>query len=316
MNKPAAAALLAAIFALLAGPAQAQTCSYSVSPSLDFGTVTGLPTPQVDVTATITVTCSALLNINYRVCLSIPVGDGGASVADRRMTQGGHALQYQIYSDAARSNIWGAVGESSLPVAVDFRTLALNIPVTQQVTVYGRLFAGQTGKAVGMYSSSLAPIIARRANFVFVPPSCATVSQNASTLSPLTARATLQPQCIIHAAPLSFGTVSGLSGHAANTNLAVNCTLGGAYSIALDGGTVSGDVNARRMRLGPGPASIDYQLYRDSGLSLPWGNSPGNMVTGTGTGTVQSIPVHGWVPPQAAKPAGTYVDTITATITY
>lgn len=222
----------------------------------------------------------------------------------------------QLYSDAARSNVWGALGETAVPVAVDFVALVLNIPVTRQVTVYGRLFGGQTGKAVGQYQSSLAPIVARRANYVLVPPSCASVGSNATTLTPMTVRAHLQPYCLIAAAPLDFGTIDGLTGHAASTNLAVNCTLDAAYSIGLDGGSVTGNVNARRMRLGMGPATIDYQLYRDSGLSQPWGDAPGSRLGGSGTGMVQSIPVHGWVPPQARRPPGAYTDTITATITY
>lgn len=279
----------------------------------------GLLTPQVDVSTTITVTCTSLLNINYRVCLSIPAGTAaGSTVADRRLGRdaGGHSLQYQLYSDAARSNVWGALGETAVPVAVDFVALVLNIPVTRQVTVYGRLFGGQTGKAVGQYQSGLAPIVAHRANYVLVPPSCASVGSNATTLTPMTVRAHLQPYCLIAAAPLDFGTIDGLTGHAASTNLAVNCTLDAAYSIGLDGGSVTGNVNARRMRLGTGPATIDYQLYRDSGLSQPWGDAPGSRLGGSGTGMVQSIPVHGWVPPQARRPPGAYTDTITATITY
>lgn len=309
------------LFALggLPGMAQAQvSCSYTISPILDFGTIIGLPTPQIDVTATISVTCSTtLLSVNHRVCLSIPAGTGGLSVADRRLVTGGHFVQYQLYTNAARTNVWGAMGESSPPLAVDFVALALGIPVTQNITVYGRVFGGQSGKSVGTYQSNLTPIVARRQDYLLInPPTCQTVTTNATTLRALPTQLNIQPNCTIAANPLNFGTVTGLTGHTASSNLAVTCTLNGAWSIALDGGTVSGDINARRMRLGPGPATIDYQLYRDAGLGALWGNTSGATVTGTGTGATQSVPLYGHVPPQGPKPPGTYRDTISATVTF
>jgi spore coat protein U-like protein len=100
----------------------------------------------------------------------------------------------------------------------------------------------------------------------------------------------------------------------ASSNLSVECTLNGAYTVALDGGTITGNVNDRKMELGVN--SIDYQLYRDPARTLVWGNTVGTTVGGTGSGAAQSLAVYGRVPAQGAKPPGTYQDTITATVTF
>jgi spore coat protein U-like protein len=306
-------ALAFGLFAL-PGESEAQvTCSYSVSPSMNFGTIQGLPTPQIDIAGNISVTCSSLVNVNHRVCLSLPAGTGGVSIPDRRMVTGGQFVQYQLYTNAARTVVWGALGQPAGPVAVDFPVLIGSRTV--DVPVFGRVFAGQAGKSVGTYQSVLTPV-ARRQNYLLVAPSCQDVTANATNLPPITAQLTIDTSCTVTASPLNFGTVTALTGHAATSNLSVTCTLNGPFSVALDGGAVTGSVNDRRMQLGPGPETIAYQLYRDAARTLVWGNTPGTVVTGTGTGSPQSLPVHGLVPAQAPAVAGTYQDVITVTVTF
>lgn len=305
------------MWALVPQAAEGQTsCNFTVSPLMNYGTVVGLPTPQIDVTATIEVTCTNLLSgiVNHRVCLSLPAGTGGTSIADRRMTtSGGHFVQYQLYTNSTRTNVWGAMGDGT-PRTVDFTNLSVGVPQTQTVTIYGRLFGAQTGKAVGLYESDLAPVVRRQDYLLIFPPSCQNVTANQSTLSTLTAQLTIDTSCTVDANPLDFGTVNALDGHTATSNLSVACTLNGPYSVALDGGSVSGDVGDRRMQLGPN--AIAYQLYRDSGHTQLWGNTPGTVVEDVGTGSPQSIPIYGLVPTQAGVPQGTYQDVVTVTVTF
>jgi spore coat protein U-like protein len=61
---------------------------------------------------------------------------------------------------------------------------------------------------------------------------------------------------------------------------------------------------------------VPYGLFRDAGRTLAWGTTIGtNTLSGVGTGAAVSTPVYGRVTSRNA-PAGTYTDTITATITY
>ncbi|MFL6586806.1 MAG: spore coat U domain-containing protein [Luteimonas sp.] len=99
--------------------------------------------------------------------------------------------------------------------------------------------------------------------------------------------------------------------------LTVTCTPGTAYNIALDAGQSpgAGGVTARNMSNGTA-ALVPYQLFRDPGRSLIWGDTVGtNTVANTGTGTAQTIPVYGRVL-SANQPAGSYLDIMTATVVY
>lgn len=286
-----------------------QACSYSVTPTLDFGTVAGLPTPQVDVTADITVQCPVLSLLQRRVCIGMPVGSGGITTTDRRLVSGGFDVPFNIYRNAARTQVWGSVA-SGQQVQMDFPTLVLN-PMT--ATVHGRVFGGTSGISVGTYQSVFSSIEVREGTYTLSPPSCSALGANTLPGS-MTAQLTIEPDCTITASPLDFGVVTNIVQTDANTNLSVNCTLNGAYSVSLDGGTTTGDVGNRQMQLGA--ATIDYQLYRDPARTLIWGDTPGTTVDGTGSSTPQSITVYGRVPPQGPKPTGSYQDTVTATVEF
>lgn len=98
--------------------------------------------------------------------------------------------------------------------------------------------------------------------------------------------------------------------------LNVNCTPGTDYDIALDEGlnAAGGGISARAMA--NGADLVPYQLYQDAARSVVWGNTLNtDTLAGTGTGTVQALPVYGRVP-SAGFPAATYTDTVTATVTY
>lgn len=65
---------------------------------------------------------------------------------------------------------------------------------------------------------------------------------------------------------------------------------------------------------GPG-GELGYQLYTDASRTKVWGSTGGtDTLAGTGDGPAQSIPVYGRLESANVK-AGSYTDTITATIT-
>jgi len=97
---------------------------------------------------------------------------------------------------------------------------------------------------------------------------------------------------------------------------AVTCTLGTPYNVALDGGTVTGDPLDRKMQRVGGTATIGYQLFQDHTRTQPWGNTPGSVLEGIGSGAVQSISIHGWIPAHSVTAIGTYQDLVTVTVEY
>ncbi len=105
----------------------------------------------------------------------------------------------------------------------------------------------------------------------------------------------------------------------AQGTLVVNCSAGTTYSIGLNSGgnstAAAASATNRRMISGTGNF-VPYGLYRDAGRTLFWGDVIGtNTLAGTGSASNQSIPVYGRAP-STNVPAGTYADTVTATITY
>lgn len=131
---------------------------------------------------------------------------------------------------------------------------------------------------------------------------------------------TITATCDIHtSAPtdVNFGTVASTATNVQSTGgvITANCTNGTAYSIGLGGG--SNFSTTRRMLKGTADY-VAYGLFRDSARTLSWGSTigtGGDVYTGTGTGANQSITVYGQVP-SANSPAGSYSDTVVATITY
>lgn len=130
--------------------------------------------------------------------------------------------------------------------------------------------------------------------------------------------------CDIHttaATNMDFGTRARSTGQwDTSSNLTVNCSAGTPYTIGLNNGLheASATVSATNRRMAFGTNYVPYGLYQDSGRATLWGNTPGtNTLAGTGTAAAVTVPVYGRVLAASTNvPAGTYVDTVTATITY
>jgi len=66
-----------------------------------------------------------------------------------------------------------------------------------------------------------------------------------------------------------------------------------------------------------GTSVLKYALYSNSARTTNWGNTVGtDTVSWTGTGSTQSLTVYGQIPGGQSPKPGSYLDTITATITY
>src|SRR6185369_10193068 len=116
----------------------AQTCTVSMG-NMVFGSINTLTGAAVDTTATMTVTCSGGTGGGQRVCISI--GAGSASDATSRiMTSGANNARYDLYSNSARTTLWGSweTGYDSAGVQLD-----VNKGSSANVTVYARFFASQ-----------------------------------------------------------------------------------------------------------------------------------------------------------------------------
>ena len=65
-----------------------------------------------------------------------------------------------------------------------------------------------------------------------------------------------------------------------------------------------------------GDNRLTYELYRDANRLERWGGTAATGVAGTGNDTPRVLTVFGRVPAQPGARAGTYLDTVTVTLTY
>jgi len=122
-------------------------CSCSISlTSLAFGPYNTQSSTPTDTVGTLSVFCSSPdpSNSTFSVALS-PGGSGDANA--RAMLSGSHPLYYNLYTNAARTIIWGDDSGGGESVAANFPTTSRSMV---RLSIYGRIPAQQNAW-VGSY---------------------------------------------------------------------------------------------------------------------------------------------------------------------
>ena len=108
------------------------SCSVSAT-DLAFGNYNPISGSALDGATSISVTCTN--GTSYNVGISAG-GGAGATIASRKMTNGANTLNYTLYRDSGRTNVWGDT------VATD-TLLGSGSGAAQPIDVYGRIPGGQ-----------------------------------------------------------------------------------------------------------------------------------------------------------------------------
>jgi spore coat protein U-like protein len=118
-------------------------CLINSTSTLSFGTQ-GVLSANVDQTSTVQIQCTN--TTPYTIGLDAGTGTG-ATVATRRLTGGGATINYSLYSDAARTSVWGTtIGSNTVA--------STGTGASQSFTVYGRIPA-QTTPAPATYTDTI-----------------------------------------------------------------------------------------------------------------------------------------------------------------
>jgi spore coat protein U-like protein len=105
----------------------ANACNVSAS-NINFGTIAAL-TANVDATGTVTVQCTQ--TTSYNVGLNAGTGSG-ATVTTRKMTAGANTVNYSLYRNSSRTQVWGTT--------IGTNTVAgTGSGGNQNLTAYGRI---------------------------------------------------------------------------------------------------------------------------------------------------------------------------------
>lgn len=116
-------------------------CNITSAPSVNFGTV-GAGDISYQTDATMTVVCTP----GTVYTLALDAGNAsGSTISDRRMVSGSNSLKYQLYRDAARTQVWGQTSGTDTVGGTGNGS-------AQAYKIYG-LVPSQTSPPPGAYSS-------------------------------------------------------------------------------------------------------------------------------------------------------------------
>jgi len=142
----------------------------------------------------------------------------------------------------------------------------------------------------------------------------------ASASASLTVSASVANNCTISTSALNFGSYDPIGVHASSNldgtgSVTITCTKGAVTTVGLDlGGNASGSTR----RMAAGPEMLTYELYKEVSRVSVWGNSGADLLdTGTAPSRApRSFTVYGRVPSGQDVSAGSYSDTVTATVNF
>jgi spore coat protein U-like protein len=295
------------------GTLHAQTCNFSVT-SIAFGDVDTLISTNQDASGSVSVSCSGLILSRVEGTISVGTGSGGASGSLRDLQGPGAQLSFQLYKDAARSQV---LGNGTAPIngtALAFASGSLLLNYSFNVPFYGRVFGGQTSAPPGSY---LTTFVGSDLSIRYRTCTAIICGGYTTTTLSASATATVPENCLVSASDIDFGSNGSLvQAIVANGNIFVRCTFSTGFQVGLDSGQNSPSAGIRAMKNASGEL-ITYELFQDSAHSIVWGNVPGsNTLGGSGTGVTLTLPVYGRVPAQVTPPASSYSDIIVVTVTY
>jgi spore coat protein U-like protein len=164
--------------------------------------------------------------------------------------------------------------------------------------------------------STVAIFIATVSGFVLSDSPKALALTNVTSNFQVTA--TVTGTCTLATTTLAFGTYSPSGAAlAGSTTISPTCTNSTPWTLSFNAGTTSGGTISQRL-MANGSATLKYNLYTTAADTtvLGDGTSGSSTITGTGTGAAQATTIYGLIPTGQYVTAGSYADTITATISY
>ena len=145
------------------------------------------------------------------------------------------------------------------------------------------------------------------------------IAQAGSSTTNLNISATVTDNCSISTADLAFGAYDPIVTNASSPKdstgtVSITCTTGAVTNVGLDtGANASG--GTRRMKAGS--SYITYEIYQDVGRTTVWGTGANKNDTGTAPNfNPRSFTAYGRITAGQDVPAGSYTDTVVATVNF
>jgi spore coat protein U-like protein len=158
------------------------------------------------------------------------------------------------------------------------------------------------------------------AGLVFLAASIrCSIAQAGSSSTNLNVSATVTDNCTISTADLAFGAYDPIVTNASSPKdstgtVSITCTSGAVTNVELDLGA-NASVGTRRMKAGS--SYLTYEIYQDSGRTTVWGTNANKLDTGTAPNfNLRAFTAYGRITAGQDIPAGSYTDTVLATVNF
>jgi len=277
-------------------------CNWVTAPtSVNFGSYYVYAGSPLDANTTLTLNCKR----NDRARVKLTMGTSSPSYNPRTMAGAAGTVGYNLFLDAAATTtIWGD-GTSSTSFFDE-----TNRDKNYDVTIYGRILAGLDVPA-GTYSDTITATLT-------------TDDANPDTRT-FTVSVTVIPECSITASDLLFGAYDPVVIHAStalpgSANVTVNCTKGTSVNLALNGGLAANGAKtafgSRSMKRSTANEWLGYDIFTSSAYTTVWNSA--NVLSGVAGSKNANMSFTGFgvIPATQDVSAGTYNDTVTATVNY
>ena len=129
------------------------TCTLQTS-NVAFGNYNPLAFGNTDSTGSLKIDCGGVVGLLIPYSIGISTG-GSGSYANRRMTQGANTLNYNLYTDAAYTTVWGDGSGASLLKSASVTLDVLGLAPAQNHWIYARMPGRQLTAVPGTYTDTI-----------------------------------------------------------------------------------------------------------------------------------------------------------------
>lgn len=144
-----------------------------------------------------------------------------------------------------------------------------------------------------------------------------------SATSSFSVTASVSNNCTISTAALAFGAYDPIVANAstaldATGSVTIQCTRGATSTIGLSTGSYSANASGTTRAMNAGTSYLSYEIYQNTGRTTLWGNSGSDLYTPAAapSSAPRTVTTYGRVPAGQDVPAGSYSDTVTATVNF
>lgn len=301
MRKIATLALMMSVFVSAAWA----NCSWNQAPSaVDFGTYSAFTGGNLAATSPFQVKCSP----NSRGQVVISAGTPPASFTPRTLKgPGGTSLPYNLYLDATYTAIWGD-GTGGSVVPPEYSTARGGGNTYFDGTIYAFLPDGGDVPS-GTYIDSVSVDI---------------VDGQSRDATTLTITLIVARACTVSSFSINFGNYDTVGANEvtpldATAPIDVRCTAGTTATVILGAG-MHASAGERRL-MSPGGDYLRYNVFMDASRTSVWNDVTAKSGTAASTNTPVVLNpggsvLFGRVFAGQDVPAGTYTDTLQATVNY